>query len=174
MNNKKLSVPVIVISVFVLLSTFFLVMEIISIKTVIDNINRTEEEIQDLNEKLIYLKGFEKNMEEMLKNLDKLKKALPESPEISEVILTLKELALENSIKINEIRFEENKTEGLLNKLPLNISITGEYFEILEFIDKIKEKERIFTFDSIYIEKDDDTQELTADIYLNTYNLINK
>ena len=78
MNNKKLSVPVIVISVFVLLSTFFLVMEIISIKTVIDNINRTEEEIQDLNEKLIYLKGFEKNMEEMLKNLDKLK-ALPGS-----------------------------------------------------------------------------------------------
>lgn len=174
MNIKKSYVSVIIISVLILLSSFFFVKEIIAMKTVIDDVAKIEKEIGELNEKLNYLKGFEENMSELLVNLEKLKKALPESPEISEIILTLRDLAQENSVKINEIRFEESKTENVLNKLPVNVNVTGDYFEILGFVNKIKEEERIYTFESIYIERDDDNQELIADIYLNIYNLISK
>jgi Tfp pilus assembly protein PilO len=172
MDNKKLSIPIVILSVFILLASFFLIKEIISIKTVLDNIDKTENRIRDLNEKLVYLKGYEKNAEEMIKMLEKYKKALPESSGIGEIILTMEQLALDNSIQIMEIRFDEGKAEGVLNKLPIYVSATGEYFDIIGFINGIKEDERIYTFESIYIEKDNDTQELIADLDINVYNLI--
>ncbi|HOJ11278.1 MAG TPA: type 4a pilus biogenesis protein PilO [Clostridiales bacterium] len=171
MYKRKLSIPVIVLCICILIASFLLIREIIILKGNLDNISMVNNEIDGLNEKLIYLKGYEQRADEMLGMLDKYRRALPETPEEGNIILGLSKLASENSIELGEIRFDEGTQEETLAKLPFHVNASGEYFDLVKFIVGIKDNERIFVIREVNIERNDDSQKLIADINIVAYNI---
>jgi len=174
MGKKEINISVIILSVIILIASFLLISKARIIKNTLDKITTIKDEISDLNEKLVYLKGYEKNSEEMLDMLDKYNRALPESAEENNVILELSKLASNNTIKLNEIIFDESKEENTLRKLPLSINLTGEYFDLIRFISGIIDNQRIFVVKSLSINRDGDSEKIIADIDANTYNILKK
>lgn len=135
-------------------------------------VDSIEKEIEQLNSVLVYLKGYERNFDEMMELLDKYYATIPEKKDEAEVISTFNALAMDNDLTMSEILFKEGKTEDKLTRIPFFIRIKGGYFELNEFIKGTAKTGRIYNMDKINVRRDGDTDVIIADIDVSTFTVV--
>jgi len=170
MHNKKLNILLTCLLVIGFITAAFFIYEVSILKKTANKINSINMEIGELNEKLLFLNEYEKKHNEILSMLDKYKTALPNSAKESSIIIFINKLANDNDIKLNSITFQDRQKDGELLKIPMSISLTGDYFDIVNFITGIKTHERIINISSISVQRENESsQRVNAYINLNAY-----
>ena len=169
-KSKKLNFLLICILVIGLILAVFFIYEVNALKNTVNDIKFINLEIFELRAKLDTLNEYEKNYDEVLSMLEKYKTALPTSAKESSIIISINKLAFDNTIKLNSIVFQERKKDGELVKIPISMSLTGDYFNIVNFITDIRNDERIFNINSITVQREkESSKSVTAYITLNAY-----
>ncbi len=170
MNKKKFNFLLICLLVISLVTAGFFIYEINALKNTVNGINSLNMKVSELHAKLVYLNEYEKKHAEILNMLDKYKTALPDSAKESSIITSINKLAIDNTIKLNGITFQDRQKDGDLVKIPISISLTGDYFSIVNFIADIRNHDRIYNISRITIQREKEgSKSVTAYITLNAY-----
>lgn len=139
-----------------------------AIKPTIQTILYLKREIQDktsvsqkMEDKISSLIEAQMNIESLQNQLPLVSEALPETPELINLVSQLKNLALINNASLSAIQtgntplYKEkigNKTRSAkLVNVPLTVSITGPYPAIQSFLSGLFEMRRLVTVDSLNI-----------------------
>ncbi|PIT10911.1 hypothetical protein BHC46_10560 [Snodgrassella alvi] len=106
-----------------------------------------------------------------------LLKQLPTQAEIPNLIQELHECAIKNGLNMDSITpaviqntdSGNNAEQQVIQTLPYNITLTGNYNQIIQFIRDVGKLSRIVTLNSIVLKQNDKNNMLTLNAVANTY-----
>jgi len=119
---------------------------------------------------------------------DILDEVIPSEKTQSNVVGQLIEFANQSGVVVDNINFaptnNANQAQALtqtlpvdgvsnINKLPINIGITGEYSQILSFLNKLETNRRITQVDSISLSPDESGRIFSSNLSINVYVRVN-
>lgn len=122
----------------------------------LDAARAAEDQARTTNEQLelriSQLKVSRKNMPKLSAGLERLRRAIPEDPNLAEFILQANEIAEASGVDWLNIAPAPPATGAAAN-LPatvgLNITVDGGYFQVLDYLNRLSELPRIVIIDSL-------------------------
>lgn len=115
-----------------------------------------EEVARTTNEQLALrisqLKVARKGMPKLTATIERLRRAVPEDPNLAEFILQANEIADESGVdwlNIAPTPPSVSETPALPAKIGLNITIDGGYFQVLDYLNRLSELPRIVIIDAL-------------------------
>jgi Tfp pilus assembly protein PilO len=132
-------------------------------------------ELQD--DRLTELKRLEKDYQELLPLINKVKNILPEQKQQAEIIAQISTLATQSNLELTNLSFQsttglpgptsqtENATIGGIKTMPVSFKITGSFSQLLNLLEKFEHQERFMQVNSLAVSKTEDNQ-LTVDLQL--------
>lgn len=127
-----------------------------------------ESENDALELRLARLRSAQEQAPELMANLDDLRRAVPDDPQLAEFILDANEAASDAGVDFISIA---PGLPELVAPLPptiaLSISVRGEYFSVLDYLDRVDDLPRIVVVDSLGLipgESETGQEELTVQI----------
>lgn len=115
------------------------------------------------------LNNLKLELEALRASFDQLLKQLPTDKEIPNLIQELNQAASKNGLQLSGLSPLEPINDGAIQRLPYNLSISGQYDQVAKFARDIGELSRIITLSQLNIKKDDKTGLITLDAIANTY-----
>ena len=115
------------------------------------------------------LNNLKLELEALRASFDQLLKQLPTDKEIPNLIQELNQAASKNGLQLSGLFPLEPINDGAIQRLPYNLSISGQYDQVAKFARDIGELSRIITLSRLNIKKDDKTGLITLDAIANTY-----
>ena len=98
-----------------------------------------------------------------------LLKQLPTEAEIPNLIQELHQAAASNGLRMDSVTPNPVVNDGAIQKLPYSISLSGSYNQISQFTRDVGKLSRIVTLDTLNLQKNDKTADLTLGAIANTY-----
>lgn len=92
------------------------------------------------------LPEYEKQLNDIQKNIANLNKQFTTAEKIPQVINTISKLAAANSLTINSIKPEQENAQTFYIILPIQISVTSDYHHLALFVSEIESLQKIITF----------------------------
>ncbi len=135
----------------------------LNIRKVNDNIRLETIALKDNEEKLEFLKTLQNLQPELEYTLAVLKKKIPSNPEEYKIIEHLEKYSWANSSDFMGIQFDEYTKDSEINAIPVKLTFMGSFNNLINLLKEIKTGERLFRFDSIKINKTEDSQ-IRADL----------
>ena len=133
---------------------------------------RTETEMRAMQSAEIvnFMNGhpdFPQYMEELGKQRERADRALPDTLEQGRFLGMLQQCALDHDILLQEIVPAEIRQEKELYYLPIHLKLTCNYFQLLDFLEKLNSAERFMALQDMAVRKKEDALscELTLHIY---------
>ena len=115
-----------------------------------EEINKTEEEIVQLEQKLNQARVRAKKLEALEKEhalvdaqFEEALKLLPDSKEIPSLLTTLSRLGAAASLDIRHVRLQEDRPKDFYMEIPVSLEVSGPYHSVAVFFDKVGRMERI-------------------------------
>lgn len=102
-------------------------------------------------------------------SFDVLLKQLPTDAEIPNLIQELHQAGATNGMSMNSVTPQATKNDGPIQILPYAISITGKYDQISQFSRDVGSLSRIITLESINLNTDEKSNNITLTATANTY-----
>ena len=138
----------------------------------VDDINKSHEvlaaekkELRRDEELLDRLEKLRDNEDELMENYDRVLKLMPEKPDEGEMIRYLQAKAETAMLKFVRIEFGPREEESGYIAMPVELSFTGDYKDLLIFLELIAEGERAIRIDTLSVSSLDDVSgQITADI----------
>ena len=115
------------------------------------------------------LNNLKLELEALRASFDQLLKQLPTDKEIPNLIQELHQAASKNGLQLSGLFPLEPINDGAIQRLPYNLSISGQYDQVAKFTRDIGELSRIITLSQLNIKKDDKTGLITLEAVANTY-----
>lgn len=115
------------------------------------------------------LNNLKLELEALRASFNQLLKQLPTDKEIPNLIQELHQAASKNGLQLSGLSPLEPVNDGAIQRLPYNLSISGQYDQVSKFARDIGELSRIITLSQLNIKKDDKTGLITLDAIANTY-----
>lgn len=115
------------------------------------------------------LNNLKLELEALRASFDQLLKQLPTDKEIPNLIQELHQAASKNGLQLSGLSPLEPINDGAIQRLPYNLSISGQYDQVAKFTRDIGELSRIITLSQLNIKKDDKTGLITLEAVANTY-----
>ena len=115
------------------------------------------------------LSNLKLELEALRASFDQLLKQLPTDKEIPNLIQELHQSASKNGLQLSGLSPLEPVNDGAIQRLPYNLSISGQYGQVSKFARDIGELSRIITLSQLNIKKDEKTALITLDAIANTY-----
>ena len=115
------------------------------------------------------LNNLKLELEALRASFDQLLKQLPTDKEIPNLIQELNQAASKNGLQLSGLFPLEPINDGAIQRLPYNLSISGQYDQVAKFARDIGELSRIITLSRLNIKKDDKTGLITLEAVANTY-----
>ena len=109
------------------------------------------------------LNNLKLELEALRASFDQLLKQLPTDKEIPNLIQELHQAASKNGLQLSGLSPLEPINDGAIQRLPYNLSISGQYDQVAKFARDIGE------LSQLNIKKDDKTGLITLDAIANTY-----
>ncbi len=116
----------------------------------VEEINKTEEEIAQLEQKLNRAKVRAKKLEALEEEhtlvdaqFDEALKLLPDSKEIPSLLTTLSRLGADASLDIRHVRLQKDRPRDFYMEIPVSLQVRGPYHNVAVFFDKVGRMERI-------------------------------
>jgi len=95
---------------------------------------------------------------------------LPEQKELASMLAAVNELGIKHQLSFTSIYWGEKKQQAFLNRLPLNIELSGRYHDIGRFSAAIAELPRIIYFEHVDWQRaEKNSQQLSVNIKAYTY-----
>jgi type IV pilus assembly protein PilO len=114
------------------------------------DINKTEEEIVRLEQKLNQAKvrakkreALEQEYTQVDAQLKEALKLLPDSKEIPSLLTTLSRLGADSSLDIRHVRLQKDRPKDFYMEIPVSLEVSGPYHNVAVFFDKVGRMERI-------------------------------
>ena len=116
----------------------------------VEEINKTEEEIAQLEQKLNQARVRAKKLEALEEEhtlvdaqfMEALK-LLPDSKEIPSLLTTLSRLGADASLDIRHVRLQKDRPRDFYMEIPVSLEVSGPYHSVAVFFDKVGRMERI-------------------------------
>lgn len=122
----------------------------------IDSARATEESARTSNQQLelriSQLKAARKSTPKLTATLERLRRAVPEDPNLAEFLLQANGIAEESGVdwlNVAPLPPAVSETPTLPAKIGLNITIEGGYFQVLDYLNRLAELPRIVVIDSL-------------------------
>ncbi len=112
-----------------------------------------EEELQEKQEIAGNLSKFKKKVEYLNQKLEEKKKNLPDDSNMDQLLKTLNELSEKSDIRILSFTPMAEIRKNFYAAIPVSMQISGNYSEILTFLDKISKEDRIINVSDISMTK---------------------
>lgn len=101
---------------------------------------------------------------------DYLLQQLPEQKELASMLAAVNELGIKHQLSFNRMDWGEKEQQAFLNRLPLNLELTGEYHNIGQFSQAIAQLPRIIFFENVDFQRiSQDSQNLSVNVRAFTY-----
>ena len=97
------------------------------------------------------LRAAQRNEPRLRAQLETLKVAIPDTPNLAQYILDLNDVALRSGIVFLSVTHPPPAAggEGLPNVIATSINVTGGYFQVLDFINRLVAMPRLITIDTL-------------------------
>ena len=115
------------------------------------------------------LNNLKLELEALRASFNQLLKQLPTDKEIPNLIQELNQAASKNGLQLSGLSPLDPVNDGAIQRLPYNLSISGQYDQVAKFARDIGELSRIITLSQLNIKKDDKTGLISLDAIANTY-----
>lgn len=146
-------------------------------------IAKTEEEklkgeFENLSIEAANLENLQLELIQIEESIQDLIKQLPTSAEIPNLIQEMHEAAAKNGLTINTVKPLKTEVDDNIEKLPFEISVSGNYEQISQFVRDIGKMSRIVTLSAVSVkpfaanDKNKNTQKLTLTAIANTYKAV--
>jgi Tfp pilus assembly protein PilO len=115
-----------------------------------------QQENQGLELRLARLRSAQEHALDLTADVEQLRRAVPETPELAEFILDSNQAASDADVDFLSVSPGE-PTAGvgaLPPVIPLNIDVNGSYFSVLDYLDKLSSLPRVVVIDSISLTPD--------------------
>jgi len=127
-----------------------------AISDVEDEITRQETQQRTLDQQLAEKQAIAQNLNDRRREMDRLEQQLadaltqlPESKEIDELLAQFNDLAKKASIEITKLEPGSETAAGFFAKIPVKLSVTGNYHEIAIFLQDVAGMRRIVNVSNI-------------------------
>lgn len=153
-----------------------------------ERINQLKQEEETLKESYVDKSAKAANLDKLKAELDQINglfqvllKQLPTTAEIPNLLQELHECASKNGLAMESITpapaIHTNSADGegqqVIETLPYNITITGDYNQITQFVRDIGKLSRIVTINSIVLNRNGRDDKFTLVAVANTYKALN-
>lgn len=116
----------------------------------VEEINKTEEEIVQLEQKLNQARvrakrreALEQEYAQVDAQFEEALKLLPDSKEIPSLLTTLSRLGADASLDIRHVRLQQDRPKDFYMEIPVSLEVSGPYHNVAVFFDKVGRMERI-------------------------------
>ncbi len=103
------------------------------------------------------LRGSQERIAELTADLDRLKSAIPAQPDLGGLILSLDDVAASSGVTFMSISPSppaESEVAGVPTEIGLAIDVTGGYFQVLDYLNRLAEQSRLIVVDGVAISSD--------------------
>ena len=153
-----------------------------------ERINQLKQEEETLKESYVDKSAKAANLDKLKAELDQINglfqvllKQLPTTAEIPNLLQELHECASKNGLTMDSITpapiIHTNSAEGeeqqVIETLPYNITLTGNYDQITQFVRDVGKLSRIVTINSIALSRNEKENKYTLVAIANTYKALN-
>lgn len=123
-----------------------------------------ESENSQLELQVARLEAAQDRAPELAADLEELRRAVPDDPELAQFILDANEAASDSGVEFLSIApGVPDRGDGLLPPvITLQINVSGGYFEVLDYLDRLEDLPRIVVVDSLTLTPNDDSSELSV------------
>jgi len=118
------------------------------------------------------LQEAKKEAAETESKLIEIGKSMPEDPQIASLLVEIQDTANEAGIDFVSIKPDELQQQKGYTKIPLKIHITGSFFDLVDFLYRLKDLKREIRVDKIAI-SGTDWPTLAVDMEASTFTLAN-
>lgn len=119
-----------------------------------DRVALAEDQASQLETKILKLKQSKENGPTLLARLDKLRSAVPDSPNLPQFILDANDAAVASGVEFVSISPREpapSKVAGLPPEIGLEVQIEGGYFQVLDFLERLTDLQRVIVLDGVNV-----------------------
>ena len=163
-NRKDAGAQFLVLSaVFCIVLAALSVLNFMNIRELDEEIRLEAKALRGNNERLNFLRKLKELESDLEYTFEVLKKQIPSSPEDFNIIRQIEAYSSGNSSEFVKIQFGDYKNEADINSIPLTLTFTGRYSNLLKLINEIMSGERLYRIDSIRIERLENS-DIRADI----------
>lgn len=167
---KENNVRRVVIVVFVLLIAFFgylVAKEAFRIGKLSSEISLIKQDIFSQQLNLKQLKELKKTEENLRQQYAAIKTLIPDTPLEEQIILRIQNSSVTHSALLASIRIGNQKKDGSLVEMPIEMSFNGTYKSFLSMLSGMIYGERLIRIDEVRLGQSDGN--LTIDIKANTF-----
>lgn len=124
------------------------------------------------------LENLQLELVQIEQSIQHLIKQLPTGPEIPSLIREMHEAGAKNGLTINKITPQPSVIDDSIERLPFQISVTGSYDQLSQFVRDIGRMSRIVTLSAVTVvptnpnEKNKNHSKLTLSAVANTYKAV--
>ena len=111
-----------------------------------------ETQNSSLEVRLTRLKAAQKDAPELMAKGERLRRAIPETPELAQFILDANDAASQSGVdflSISPTPPSPGVSAAAPSEVRLSISVTGTYFEVLDYLDRLDDLPRLVVVDSL-------------------------
>ena len=173
---SKLQRIFIIISVYMVLLGGF---SFISYYPKYQKIQQLEKDLKKENDKLEIAKknakelnSFRAKMKEAEEQFQIVKKALPENEEIPSLLASISQSGMDSGLEFLLFQPQNDIERDFYAEIPVSISVTGRYYELAKFFDKVGKLPRIVNIRNIVINPEKGGETLTTKCTAVTYKFI--
>jgi Tfp pilus assembly protein PilO len=110
-----------------------------------------EQENQELELRLARLQAAQEHALDLTADVEQLRRAVPDTPELAEFILDANQAASDAGVDFLSVSPGEPTANdaSLPPVIPLNINVTGSYFSVLDYLEQLSSLPRVVVIDSM-------------------------
>lgn len=123
-----------------------------------DEIEAARREESSLRAQLDELEAIEEQGPEIAAQLAELEDALPQYPDLAEFVTEANAIAESSGITWLSIAPSEPVPVGTIGEIGMNIQVQGGYFQVLDYLNRLEEIDRLVVVDSITLNAGDGTE----------------
>ncbi|MGL5206507.1 MAG: type 4a pilus biogenesis protein PilO [Acidaminococcaceae bacterium] len=177
---EKISVNTryLILLIFTVFFAFFVYMQFIS--PLRDDTQKVENQLLQVNTRLAAIQTFavqNKDYDSFLKiqtlKVEEAKKKLPDTVTIPELVAEYSKLAMVNKVVLESLKppTEVKPDKGGAFAVPLKLTLSGDYFNLVEFLQQVEKGNRFTTIESVDFSSDGKgSLKMNADFVVYTLN----
>lgn len=161
LNTSSKLIGSVILVVFVV---SLLVFQTISIRELNEAITAEEKALESDRARLLHIESIKANYKKSLEKLYTLEAGFPNSPSEESILASLQETSERSLTYFNKISFGKTSPGDGLTKISLAVSYTGNFYCLLDLLDKLKNGSRIIRIESLTVAKEKGKDSLKAEM----------
>lgn len=119
-----------------------------------ERLSLASSEVSQLETRILRLQASQAEGPQLAARLDRLRSAVPDDPSLPQFILDANDAATTAGVAFVSISPQEpvpSSTAGLPPQIALNVEIEGGYFQVLDFVERITDLQRVVVLDGVQV-----------------------